>query len=276
MVPLVWVMWPSNVREYKGVRTALDILFRLWPDCDLQYLVGDTEYDQDGRLARDLEARYCIHAAFYPRGTPGQEYAWHDTMGTPVCAKHGLMMKLNQSYDFPPAGRKGREYLRTNQAVEGTTYDVSQARHRWFCPICVPHTRPRAGDPTVITRFADNPRLYPYLPFQGDHKRVGLRMALSHRRNHSESLNAQLQAYGLGLKGKATAYWMNNDGDGPGYAGIALLSQTLRRLAHATGAYAEHLAEAYALGMLKPETAEDYAQWLQAAGLDPGRDRIAA
>ena len=165
----------------------------------------------DRRVASDLEANYCIHATFYPRGTPGKEHAWRDTMGT-VCAKHGLM-KLNQSYDFPPAGREGRRYLRTNQEVEGSRYDVSQARHRWFCPLCVPSTRLRAGDPTVITRFADNPRLHPYLPFQGGHKRVGLRMALSHRRNPSESLNAMLQAYGLGLKGKATAYWMNNDGD---------------------------------------------------------------
>lgn len=266
-------MWPSNVREYKGVRTALDLLFDLWPECDLQYLVGDSEYDQDGNLAKDLEAEYCIHTAFYPRGEPAEKYLWHKTLGTPTCAKHGLM-KLNQSYDFPPAGRDGRDFLRAHPDFD--RYDVSQARHRWFCPDCIPKARPGPGDPTVITRFTDNPRLYPFLPHQGDHKRVGLRMALSHRRNHAECLNGMIQAYGLGLKGKATAYWMGSDADGPGFAGIVLLSQTLRRLAHATGAYAEQLAEARALGLLQPETAEDYARWRRVAGLDDGREDVAA
>jgi len=85
-----------------------------------------------------------------------------------------------------------------------------------------------------------------------------------------------IQGYGLGLKGKATAYWMNNNADGPGFAGIVLLSQTLRRLAHETGAYEEHLAEARALGLLQPESAEDYARWRRDAGLDDGREDVAA
>ena len=64
-LPLVWLYRPANQREYTCVLDLLGILFRLWPDCPLTYLVGDSEYDQSGDLAFDMESRYGVHPVFY-------------------------------------------------------------------------------------------------------------------------------------------------------------------------------------------------------------------
>ena len=107
--------------------------------------------------------------------------------------------------------------------------------------------------------FEDNPRLYAWLPWAGDHRRVGRRLALYHRRNSSETLNACVQAWGLGLPGKAGLFFCNKTFDMEWFAGMVLAGQTLRRLAHESGAYEEAPRQADAVGLLTPETAPEAA-----------------
>lgn len=255
-LPMVWLLRPANEREYTGVTELLDTLFRLWPECPLTYLAGDSEYDQDEKLSLTLEAAYGVHPAFYQRGEWGKSHRWHKTGGTPECSRHGTM-KLYQSDDFVN-GPGGRELRRSQGFSDGQPIDLSGARHRWHCPDCAPD--PQRGD-WVYTRFTDNPRLYAWLPWEGSHHRVGLRLALHARRNASESLNACLQSWGLGLPGKAGPFWCNEDADMAWFASGVITSQTLRRLAHASGRYQQHLAEAKAFGLLTPETDADYRAW---------------
>jgi hypothetical protein len=116
---------------------------------------------------------------------------------------------------------------------------------------------PRRLDLHLLPR---KPALYTWLPFEGDHWRVGLRAALGHRRNSSESLNAYLKAWGVGLPGKAGPFWCNDDADFEWLVGGALFGNTARRLAHESGAYARSLELATAYGLTEPETEEEFME----------------
>jgi hypothetical protein len=106
----------------------------------------------------------------------------------------------------------------------------------------------------------ENPRLYAFLPRQGDAPRVGLRQALGHRRNAAESVIAALEAWGIGLTGKAGPFWCNKPDDMPWLINGALASMTFRRLAHAEGRYQTSLAEAKSRGYLTPPTCDPTGQ----------------
>jgi hypothetical protein len=121
-------------------------------------------------------------------------------------------MRLQQSQGFF-AGPDGRAKRRAAGIEDGQAVNLRAAFHRWYCPICQPE--PRRGKRTY-TRFMENPRLYAFLPRQGDAPRVGLRQALGHRRNAAESVIASLEAWGIGLTGKAGPFWCNKPDDMPG------------------------------------------------------------
>jgi hypothetical protein len=121
-------------------------------------------------------------------------------------------MRLQQSQGFF-AGPDGRAKRRAAGIEGGQGVNLRAAFHRWYCPICQPE--PRRGKRTY-TRFMENPRLYAFLPRQGDAPRVGLRQALGHRRNAAESVIASLEAWGIGLTGKAGPFWGNKPDDMPG------------------------------------------------------------
>ncbi len=270
-LPLVWGLRPAGDREYTGLLDLVGTLLQLWPECPITYISGDSEYGQQKSLSLALEASYGVHTAFYKRGKWAKNRDWRDTDGTPTCSGHGPM-KLNQSFDYKN-GLKGRVWRRENGFADGAPKDMQQAKHRWFCEHCTP--TPRSGDWTY-TYLRDDPRMYTWLPRQGGHWRVALRQALHHRRNSSETLNSCVQAYGLGLKGRATAFWVNSDDDAAWFASMVLCNQTLRRLAHASGVYQHHLNEALALNLLTPETEADYRRWKQERFIDDLDEGLAA
>ena len=136
-------------------------------------------------------------------------------------------MKLHQSDGFA-AGPKGRADRRAAGVPDGEPLELAGAFHRWYCPDCSSEWHRRDW---TYTRLRDNPRLYAWLPWSGPHWRVGLRQALYHRRNASESLNACVQAWGLGLKGKAGPFWCNHTYDIYWFSSCVMAAQTLRRLA---------------------------------------------
>ena len=107
---------------------------------------------------------------------------------------------------------------------------------------------------TAATYPKDNARLYTYLPHQGAHRRTGLRVALLRRRNSIESVIGEMKRRGVGLKGQSHPRWVSSDRQAEWLAGAALLGQTLRRLAHESGAYAEAEGEASIRSLVKNAT----------------------
>jgi hypothetical protein len=104
----------------------------------------------------------------------------------------------------------------------------------------------------------DSSRLYTYLPHRGSHKRVGLRVALLRRRNSAECVIGELKRRGIGLNGQMQPRWVASDRQATWLAGAALLGQTLRRLAHESGAYEHAQGEALARSLIRmPSTTAD-------------------
>jgi hypothetical protein len=238
-LPLVWAILPLDKgREFQAVPLLLELLFRFWPDCPIEYLIGDREFYVE-ELCAELEFRYGAHPVFPRKGKIAPSQKWAATEGTPTCSKHGLM-KLAWSEGFvEPKGRLKRG------VPEDELEDLEQkARLRWECP--APGCSIKAA-----TYPGHNARLYTYLPSQGAHRRVGRRVALLKRRNAAESLIASLKSRGVALEGQMQPRWVSSDRQAEWLAGAALLGLTLRRLAHESGAYAAAEAEARARSLLK-------------------------
>ena len=125
-LPLVWLLRPANQREYTGVRDLVDMLLRLWPECPIEFLAGDSEYSQHGDLSLRLESSYGVHPAFYQRGHWARKDRWQQTDGTPTCSQHGLM-KLYQSDGFV-SGEAGRSDRREQGFPDGCPVRMDRAR----------------------------------------------------------------------------------------------------------------------------------------------------
>ena len=66
-LPLIWTIAPANVEEDKVlIRNLLPNLFRLWPDCPLEIIIGDGVLD-NAWVCGELEARWSIHPMFTRR-----------------------------------------------------------------------------------------------------------------------------------------------------------------------------------------------------------------
>jgi hypothetical protein len=102
----------------------------------------------------------------------------------------------------------------------------------------------------VLVPFMDNPRLYAVVPHKGDHRLVGFRFAAKRRRNVAESVNSWLCSFGLKLKGRNAALWVDTSIQMEWLVSAALLTITLRRHVHETGLYGEWFARAERDGML--------------------------
>lgn len=239
-LPVVWLLRPAHRPEAESLRELLDLLFHHWPELCPETLSTDKAYDNEATAVM-LERDYGIHPVSPLRqnfGHPGPE--WVATEGTPKCPAHGLMM-LEQS----DAWLESKDRDAAGLAPGEPSPDWEKARHRWKCsePTCPLRT---------TTKFRDNPRLYSYLPRQGDHLRVGLRVALQYRHNAAESVNSSLKGRGLGQRGSQTPQWVGSDRQMQWYAGGNCLAMTLRRLVHEDGTYAAAKADASARGLLAP------------------------
>jgi hypothetical protein len=239
-LPLVWAILPLDAgSEYMGVPLLLDLLFELWPDCPIEYLVGDKAFAVD-ELHRELELRYAVHPIVPLKTRDDTGHPWRASGGTPTCSKHGLMRR-------EPADGYFRANHRATERVRQGDLDPAlarKARNRWVC-----------GEPGCgvreTTYFDDNPTLYSFMPHQGDHKLVGLRVALQRRRNSSECVIGGVKRIGVALPGMAKASWLTTRRRAEWLVGMTLAGQTFRRLAHESGAYQATEREARRLGVVK-------------------------
>lgn len=239
-LPLVWAVLPLiKGREFMGVPYLLELLFDLWPDCPIEYLIGDREFDV-ADLNDELEFRYGIHPVWPMRGSHAKDNQWVKTDGVPRCAHHGLM-KLEWPENFFTPRRRLAEGIRLGDIDDG----LKRARLRWRCTESSCQVR-------ATTYPRRNPRLYTFLPFRGDdHWRVGLRYALLQHRNSVESVISSAKGCGVGLRGLSHPRWVSSDRQAEWLAGATLLGLTLRRLAHESGAYAKAKDMAVRRGLIK-------------------------
>jgi hypothetical protein len=241
-LPLGFAVQPGNRPEWECIRPLLMNIHQHWADCagepwEPAYLVGDAHFDNE-QVHRLLEEQFGIHPVFPHAVLPGSAFAHADNLGTPRCSKHGDM-KLHQSQYFMDSTQRVAAGLGPGERV-----DLSKAGFRWRCEQC--HF-------TTTTRWDDGPRVYPFLPFRGEHRsRVALRRALMRRRNQAESLNARLKGRGISNGGMNVPRWVRTDREVKWLCHGVSLAFTLQRLAHLTGEYDTAREEAERLGLLTP------------------------
>jgi len=67
-LPLAWTLLPlGSGREFLGVLPLVELLLEHWPECPIEFLVGDKEFDVE-ELNSELEFRYGIHPVTNLRG----------------------------------------------------------------------------------------------------------------------------------------------------------------------------------------------------------------
>jgi hypothetical protein len=240
-VPLCWRLVPADADERAETKKLLTVLFRLWPDCPMWALVGDSLYDHSKAFAHELLFNWGLIPVFPRAGEYSAGLPHVKTEGVPHC-KCGEM-KLKDTDAFYTAKRRAKDGIARGQ--EAPRFD---ARLRWVCPnkICK----------AVTTRPLDDPRLYSFLPRSGTSSKAALRSALLLRRNQVESVFASLRHLGLGGTKQERPAWACDVGM-DWLLSSGLLYLTARRVAHASGAYDEAHQEAASLGLLEqPSPAE--------------------
>lgn len=239
-LPLAWVLIPASQSEFTAVRHLLDLLFRHWPECPIEYLSSDREFSREADLLGDLEFRYGIHPVF-PLRTGAASGKGVPTMGVPECGDHGPMKYIQADNFYGPRGRRKYGIRHSDLSKADTSAHIRyECRH----PSCF--TRP------INTYVRDDPRIFTFLPHRGEHQRAGLREVLMRRQNAAEAVNANLKLRGIGLRGQRHPRWVSTDRQMDWLIGGSLLGMTLRRVAHETGTFERCLAEANDRFLLKP------------------------
>jgi len=254
-LPLVWGMYDGNVSERAATIELLNRLYELWPDCPLEYLIGDALYEDEQDFNAIIEFGYGIRPVFHRKQSEavyGAQVAWtegHRTMkgqfGVPECA-HGLM-KFRGTEGFLTR-EKRQEILGDDGKPLDPLAEIpikhQAARIRWECP---------GGEPNckeVATYVKDDARVYTYLPRAGNSKRAVLRQALYLKRNRIESVFADLKNSGIASPKHMVARWAD-DHETEHLIGARLTYMTAKRLVHERGDYKKVLAEARELGLVR-------------------------
>lgn len=211
--------------ERTGSRGLLGALFRHWPDCPLEYLVGDGLYGRDRPYLHDLEFSWGVHPVFPLVKTdisPAMPHA--ATNGVPAC-RHGLMKRRDHDGYINPDRRRKLGIARNVPVPD-------HARIRYACHI----SDPTCSQQTVYTR--DDGRLYPYLPHGGLESDICVdrHHALLLGRNSVEMRFANLKGSGPGGTGQQR-FKMRSDRATEWLISLNLLLATAKRVAHETGGY---------------------------------------
>jgi len=237
-VPLVWALVPATAYEPHVALELLDLLFSLWPECGMEFLVGDALHDGSKSYAHRLLFNYGITPVF-PQGDR-KEYsaklAHLETDGVPACACGELMIFKDTSNWYGPS-RRAKEGI--PRGVEAPRLDF-RIRYKCRNGICS----------SKSTMPLDDPRLYSLLPRAGEFKNAYLRRALLLRRNMIESLFASLGHLGLGGRAQERPRWACDRGMEWLLSG-GLTYLTARRLVHEAGDYTKAYTEAEELGFLE-------------------------
>jgi hypothetical protein len=232
-LPLIWGMFPASVDERRAARSLLDMLFEMWPECPMTYLVGDANFDHAEGFHIELEGDLSIHPVFASHGQ-----RLKGSLSIPKC-KHGPMT-FRHTDGYPTLHKRVKESL-----PRGRPMNLRHARRRFVCPV--------GRCPDETQRFLADPRGHSFLPRHGDSPMTNLRAALLLRRNGVESVNSQLKNLGLGGHGQgklrtrreSTLDWLIH---------LGMLTITATRYIHHTDLYERTEQVAHRLDLLRYAT----------------------
>lgn len=202
-LPIVWTLRdanpevdsPQETREADAIRDLLELLYELWPDCPLKFIVGDKAWDFQ-EYYRFCLTQYGVHLVAIQRDDNAglarpidqvdhKNIVEYNGKGEVYCRHHhdkdkyGAMALVG--YEF--AGRDGLE--------PGETSDLSKFRVRYRCEHCArTYSLPMRG-----AGKNHDWNIFSFLPHSPLHpRRHALRRALESRRNTVESGFASLKA----------------------------------------------------------------------------------
>lgn len=243
-VPMVWKLIPAEGDERKAALELLESLYRLWPDCPAEYIVGDSFYFHSIDFSKRVVFNYGLRPAFHTRANVSNHLPympehpeWPGEWGVPRCKGCSKLMRLHEI-----GGCVTLESRRKARLKPGEMAPTAGARLRFRCNDC-------GG--TSSSKISEDPRIYTALPIAGDSEARVRREVLLIRRNGIESLNATIKWRGKGNRDqrrgrKATDRRMD------WHFGLHLMYLTGRRLIHLNGGYERALAEATACGVHAP------------------------
>ncbi|MBK5232184.1 MAG: hypothetical protein JJE13_04280 [Thermoleophilia bacterium] len=263
-LPLVWHVIPAGGDERAATIEMLEILFRIWPECPAEVLLGDSLYDHSIQFSRELEFIWNLHPLFTPHGSrsdSASEFA--ATNGVPPCphsaSNYMHLEKAEKFFNGLDGVAKG--------SARGEEPPNRQAFNRWVCPegICKP----------INVYFDKDPRRNSYFPQAGDHGRYFFRAAAMPYRNSAESIFAEVKA--LLLFGPLTnrVRYAKTHREAMFAFGMAFMGLVAKRFAHEIGLYEEIKLRAESVGLLTPPSIDqpapgpDHQQLAVIRELDP-------
>ncbi len=263
-LPLVWHVMPAGGDEREATILMLEMLFRLWPECPAECILGDSLYDHSIQFTRELEFIWNLHPLFAAHGSRSDSVSkFAATNGVPPCPHSDTgFMHLKKAENFFN-GLKGVE----DGSARGEEPPNRRAYNRWVCPHgkCKPEN----------VYFDKDPRRNSYYPQEGDHGRYFLRKAAMPYRNSAESLFAEVKA--LNLFGPLTnrVRHAKTHREVMTAVGLAFMGLTAKRYAHEIGLYDDVKERAKSVGLLTPPTIDrpspgpDHQQLAVIRELDP-------
>jgi hypothetical protein len=232
---------PANVHEPDAVIYLLERLYKLWPGCPAQFLVGDGLYGHGKDFLRELMFRFGLDPVF-PWRADYRENKEETMRGVPIC---NCLEGTPRPMVFKQ--RKGKWWGHA-QRVAGTLphgrwvpEEAKKLRFEFTCP------DGRCQNKT--TSAWKHPGIYSYLPHTGDTNQASLRRVLLRQRNVVESHYSALQRLGLQGEGADRPQWAN-DIEAHWLLALGSTFLTARRLVFENGLYERAAAEAASLHLL--------------------------
>ncbi|MFY9488747.1 MAG: hypothetical protein WAP35_08655 [Solirubrobacterales bacterium] len=239
-LPLAWILISAQPTAFE-VQQVMDLLFDMWPECPMKYLVGDSEFDSN-EIMQMLHEDYGVIGVFDLRDQMRAGIAAITDVGQPKCVRCKKPMKLTHREKFwtiddrLAANKPRRERI-----------SLKNARLRWECEHgCLHPTKSTPKKPVPLklqTRPRDYWRVFTMLPHAGNSKWAHLRSALMYRRNSIKAVFSALKREKIGLIGSGKSRWIRTQREMEWIVGGSLFTQTLRRQVQLSGKYDDALAD---------------------------------
>jgi len=233
-MPIVWMLRdansldddPQSNKEADALQDLLKLLYEMWPDCPLKFVVGDKAWDFS-EYYRQCLTQYGVHLVAVQRDDNNRLVRSVDQVdhkniveytgrGEVYCRHHHDKTK------YGPMTLAGYEFADRDGLAPGDTADLSKFRVRYRCEHCAKtYSLPLRG-----TGKNSDWNIFSFLPQSPLHlKRYALRRALETRRNTIESVFGALKTVSqLALQGPSRTRLTDFDT----IATLVALSFTLR------------------------------------------------
>lgn len=254
--PIAVTVERADRGERRHTLKLIETAYRYWPHLAPEYLVGDSAFELDWRLYRDLSMRFGINLVAPRNGRAGGPFHKRDGFkkGVPACSCCGKprKMRMHSADGFPTPEKRHQLGLKPGQDAEQL---LRQIGHRM-------RVRYRCGEPGCQSKGVDVDPRTEYngeqsgwrcatrLPHQPIHERsYGLRKEIEASRNGSESVWNAMKLCGLDAEGAMVSRWQNTRAQQEATIKAKALKHSLLKLLERDGTleriYAEAMAEGY-------------------------------